>query len=46
VGPGRRSRSSSPDDWIERYRRQAEKRYQRLDRVPAAMDETDDEEQS
>ena len=32
------------DEWIERYRRQAEERYQRLDRVLAAMSETDDEE--
>jgi DNA-binding transcriptional ArsR family regulator len=31
------------DEWIERYRRQAEARYQRLDRVLAAMNETDDE---
>ena len=30
------------DEWIERYRRRAEERYQRLDRVLAAMD--DDEE--
>jgi DNA-binding transcriptional ArsR family regulator len=29
------------DEWIERYRRQAEQRYQRLDRVLAAMNETD-----
>jgi len=27
------------DEWIERYRRRAEERYQRLDRVLAAMDE-------
>jgi DNA-binding transcriptional ArsR family regulator len=27
--------------WIERYRRRAEERYQRLDAVLAAMDETD-----
>jgi DNA-binding transcriptional ArsR family regulator len=27
------------DEWIERYRRQAEERYQRLDRVLAAMSE-------
>jgi DNA-binding transcriptional ArsR family regulator len=27
------------DAWIERYRRRAEERYQRLDRVLAAMDE-------
>jgi hypothetical protein len=26
------------DEWIERYRRQAEERYQRLDRVLAEMD--------
>lgn len=31
------------DEWIERYRRQAEARYQRLDRVLAAMKETDRE---
>ncbi|UQU61319.1 helix-turn-helix domain-containing protein [Couchioplanes caeruleus] len=30
------------DEWIERYRRRAEERYQRLDRVVAAM--TEDEE--
>jgi DNA-binding transcriptional ArsR family regulator len=30
------------DAWIERYRRQAEERYQRLDRVLAAMQETDE----
>jgi DNA-binding transcriptional ArsR family regulator len=29
--------------WIERYRQQAEERYQRLDAVLAAMDETDDD---
>jgi DNA-binding transcriptional ArsR family regulator len=29
------------DAWIERHRRQAEERYQRLDRVLAAMDETE-----
>jgi len=28
------------DDWIERYRRQAEQRYRRLDAVLAAMNET------
>ncbi|MGW0432889.1 ArsR/SmtB family transcription factor [Micromonospora sp. NPDC003197] len=33
------------DEWIERYRRQAEDRYQRLDRVLAAMNETDDDEE-
>jgi DNA-binding transcriptional ArsR family regulator len=27
------------DEWIARYRRQAEERYQRLDRVLAEMDE-------
>ena len=27
------------DEWIERYRGRAEERYQRLDRVLAAMDE-------
>ena len=27
------------DKWIERYRRQAEERYRRLDTVLAAMDE-------
>jgi DNA-binding transcriptional ArsR family regulator len=32
------------DEWIERYRRQAEERYQRLDRVLAKMDDTDEEE--
>ena len=30
--------------WIERYRRQAEERYRRLDSVLAAMDEHDSEE--
>ncbi len=30
------------DEWIERYRRRAEERYQRLDRVLAAMDEEDE----
>jgi DNA-binding transcriptional ArsR family regulator len=34
------------DAWTERYRRQAEERYQRLDRVLAAMDETDEEHES
>jgi hypothetical protein len=29
------------DAWIERYRRRAEQRYQRLDRVLAEMSETD-----
>ena len=29
--------------WIERYRREAEERFGRLDAVLAAMDETDDE---
>ena len=28
--------------WIERYRQQAEERYQRLDAVLAAMTETED----
>lgn len=31
------------DAWIERYRRQAEERYQRLDRVLAAMNATDEQ---
>ena len=30
------------DDWIEQYRRRAEERYQRLDRVLAAMDDEDE----
>jgi DNA-binding transcriptional ArsR family regulator len=30
--------------WIERYRRQAEERYRRLDAVLAEMDEMDDQE--
>ena len=30
------------DEWLERYRRQAEARYQRLDRVLAAMKEADE----
>jgi DNA-binding transcriptional ArsR family regulator len=29
------------DEWIERYRRQAEERYSRLDAVLAAMDKTE-----
>lgn len=29
------------DEWIERYRRRAEERYQRLDRVLAAMNDTE-----
>src|ERR1041384_7854657 len=33
------------DEWIERYRRQAEARYQRLDRVLAAMNDTDNDEE-
>lgn len=33
------------DAWIERYRRRAEERYQRLDRVLAAMNETDEPEE-
>jgi DNA-binding transcriptional ArsR family regulator len=32
------------DGWIERYRRQAEERYQRLDRVLAELREADDNE--
>ncbi|MGN9802882.1 ArsR/SmtB family transcription factor [Micromonospora sp. L32] len=32
------------DEWIERYRRQAEDRYQRLDRVLAAMSDANEEE--
>ena len=31
--------------WIERYRRQAEERYQRLDAVLASMDETEEDRQ-
>jgi DNA-binding transcriptional ArsR family regulator len=31
------------DKWIERYRRQAEERYRRLDAVLAAMNETDEQ---
>jgi DNA-binding transcriptional ArsR family regulator len=31
------------DAWIERYRREAEERYQRLDRVLAAMNQTDEQ---
>jgi DNA-binding transcriptional ArsR family regulator len=31
--------------WIERYRRRAEERYQRLDRVLTAMDEGQDHEE-
>jgi DNA-binding transcriptional ArsR family regulator len=34
------------DEWIERYRRQAEERYQRLDRLLAALSEDDEERQS
>jgi DNA-binding transcriptional ArsR family regulator len=30
------------DEWIERYRRQAEERYTRLDAVLAAMDKTEE----
>jgi DNA-binding transcriptional ArsR family regulator len=30
------------DDWIERYRRRAEERYQRLDRVLATMAEDEE----
>jgi DNA-binding transcriptional ArsR family regulator len=30
------------DGWIEQYRRQAEERYQRLDRVLAALDDEED----
>lgn len=33
------------DEWIERYRRQAEDRYQRLDRVLAAMSDTNEDEE-
>jgi DNA-binding transcriptional ArsR family regulator len=33
------------DEWIERYRRQTEERYQRLDRVLVAMNETDEDEE-
>lgn len=33
------------DEWVERYRRQAEERYQRLDRVLAAMNDTDEHEE-
>jgi len=33
------------NEWIERYRRQAEERYQRLDRLLATMNETDEEDQ-
>jgi len=29
------------DEWIERYRRRAEARYRRLDRVLAEMQDTD-----
>jgi hypothetical protein len=32
----------SMDEWIERYRRRAEERYQRLDQVLAAMDDEED----
>jgi DNA-binding transcriptional ArsR family regulator len=32
--------------WIERYRREAEERFSRLDAVLAAMDETEDDEVS
>jgi DNA-binding transcriptional ArsR family regulator len=33
------------DEWIERYRRRAEDRYRRLDRVLAAMKETNEDEE-
>jgi DNA-binding transcriptional ArsR family regulator len=33
------------DAWIERYRRRAEERYQRLDRVLATMNATDEPEE-
>lgn len=33
------------DVWLERYRRQAEERYQRLDRVLATMNATDEPEE-
>lgn len=33
------------DEWIERYRRRAEQRHQRLDRVLATMNDTDDSEE-
>jgi DNA-binding transcriptional ArsR family regulator len=32
------------EKWIERYRRQAEERYRRLDAVLVAMNETDEKE--
>ncbi|WP_213452331.1 ArsR/SmtB family transcription factor [Rhizomonospora bruguierae] len=32
------------DEWIERYRRRAERRYRRLDAVLAAMNDTDEQE--
>ena len=31
------------DEWIERYRRKAEQRYQRLDRVLAGLSEADED---
>lgn len=31
------------DEWIERYRRRAEERYQRLDRLLAALDDEEEE---
>jgi DNA-binding transcriptional ArsR family regulator len=34
----------SMDEWIRRYRRRAEERYQRLDRVLAEMAENDEDE--
>src|SRR5215207_10157656 len=34
------------DKWIERYRRQAEERYRRLDAVLAAMNDNDDNDDS
>jgi hypothetical protein len=33
------------DAWLERYRRRVEERYQRLDRVLAAMNATDQPEE-
>lgn len=33
------------DEWIERYRRRAEERYQRLDRLLAAMNEREEPEE-
>ena len=36
----------SMDEWIERYRRQAEERYRRLDDVLATLNDPDHEEES